>query len=47
MNVAANAFGGSTSSLVMRALGTGTTSAEELEKIKAMIQKLESEKEGE
>ena len=35
------AFGGSTSSLVMRALGSGDTSPEELAKIKAMIAELE------
>ncbi len=32
-----NAFGGSASSLVLRALGTGNTSREELEKIKELI----------
>lgn len=43
LNVAAAAFGGSTSTLVMRALGTGTTSPEELALIKAMIQQIENE----
>lgn len=43
LNVAAAAFGGSTSTLVMRALGTGTTTPEELALIKAMIQQIENE----
>jgi BlaI family transcriptional regulator, penicillinase repressor len=36
------AFGGSASSLVMRALGSGTTSLADLEKIKALIQEIEN-----
>ena len=36
------AFGGSASKLVLSALGSGKTSAKELEKIKALIQKLEN-----
>jgi BlaI family transcriptional regulator, penicillinase repressor len=39
-NVAEAAFGGSTSSLVMRALGSGSTTKEELEQIKMMLQQL-------
>jgi predicted transcriptional regulator len=39
-NVAETAFGGSTSSLVMRALGSGSTTKEELEQIKMMLQEL-------
>jgi BlaI family transcriptional regulator, penicillinase repressor len=39
-NVAEAAFGGSTSSLVMRALGSGSTTKEELEQIKMMLEKL-------
>ena len=38
-----NAFGGSASSLVMRALGSGGTTLDELEKIKALIQEIESQ----
>jgi BlaI family transcriptional regulator, penicillinase repressor len=37
-----NAFGGSASSLVMRALGSGATKPEDLEKIKALIQQIEA-----
>jgi BlaI family transcriptional regulator, penicillinase repressor len=37
-----NAFGGSASSLVMRALGSGATKPEDLEKIKALIQEIEA-----
>jgi BlaI family transcriptional regulator, penicillinase repressor len=37
-----NAFGGSASSLVMRALGSGDTKPEDLEKIKALIQQIEA-----
>jgi BlaI family transcriptional regulator, penicillinase repressor len=37
-NVAEAAFGGSTSSLVMRALGSGSTTKEELEQIKMMLE---------
>jgi BlaI family transcriptional regulator, penicillinase repressor len=37
-----NAFGGSASSLVMRALGSGETKPEDLEKIKALIQEIEA-----
>ena len=37
-----SAFRGSASSLVMRALGSGETTPEELEKIKAMIQEMEN-----
>jgi BlaI family penicillinase repressor len=37
------AFGGSTSNLVMRALGSGDTSPEELAKIKAMIVEIENQ----
>lgn len=37
-----NAFGGSASSLVMRALGSGDTKPEDLEKIKALIQEIEA-----
>jgi BlaI family transcriptional regulator, penicillinase repressor len=37
-----NAFGGSASSLVMRALGSGNTKPEDLEKIKALIQEIEA-----
>jgi BlaI family transcriptional regulator, penicillinase repressor len=40
-NVAEAAFGGSTSSLVMRALGSGATTTEDLERIKALIQEIE------
>ena len=36
------AFGGSASKLVLSALGSGKTSAKELEEIKALIQKLEN-----
>jgi predicted transcriptional regulator len=36
------AFGGSASKLVLSALGSGKASAKELEEIKALIQKLES-----
>jgi BlaI family transcriptional regulator, penicillinase repressor len=39
-NVAEAAFGGSTSSLVMRALGSNSTTKEELEQIKEMLQQL-------
>lgn len=39
-----NAFGGSTSSLVMRALGSSTTSRRELDKIKELIKKIEEKK---
>ena len=35
------AFGGSASSLVMRALGSGSTKPEDLEKIKALIREIE------
>ena len=38
-----NAFGGSASSLVMRALGSGGTTLDELEKIKALIREIESQ----
>jgi BlaI family transcriptional regulator, penicillinase repressor len=38
------AFGGSASKLVMQALGNHKTSDEELQEIKALIQKLEGEK---
>jgi BlaI family transcriptional regulator, penicillinase repressor len=37
-----SAFKGSATSLVMRALGSGDTTPEELEKIKAMIQSIEN-----
>jgi BlaI family penicillinase repressor len=37
------AFGGSASQLVLRALGEGDTSAEELAEIKRMIQSLENQ----
>ena len=37
------AFGGSASSLVMRALGSGATKPEDLEKIKALIQQIEEQ----
>ncbi len=37
------AFDGSASSLVLRALGTGKTSAKELAEIKALIEKMESQ----
>ncbi len=37
------AFGGSASSLVMRALGSGATKPEDLEKIKALIQQIEDQ----
>jgi BlaI family transcriptional regulator, penicillinase repressor len=37
-----NAFGGSASSLVMRALGSGDTKPEDLKKIKALIQEIEA-----
>ena len=37
------AFGGSASSLVMRALGSSTTKPEDLEKIKALIQEIEAQ----
>jgi BlaI family transcriptional regulator, penicillinase repressor len=37
-----NAFGGSASSLVMRALGSGDTKPEDLEKIKALIHQIEA-----
>ena len=37
-----SAFRGSASSLVLRALGSGETTPEELEKIKAMIQEMEN-----
>jgi BlaI family transcriptional regulator, penicillinase repressor len=37
-----NAFGGSASSLVMRALGSGDTKPEDLAKIKALIQEIEA-----
>ncbi len=37
------AFGGSPVSLALRALGTGDTSAEELEQIKLLIQQIESQ----
>ena len=40
-----SAFRGSASSLVMRALGSGETTPEELEKIKAMIQEMENKNE--
>ncbi len=36
------AFGGSASTLVMRALGSGQTKPEDLEKIKALIQEIEA-----
>ena len=36
------AFGGSASSLVMRALGSGSTKPEDLEKIKALIREIEA-----
>jgi BlaI family transcriptional regulator, penicillinase repressor len=36
------AFGGSASSLVMRALGSGKTKPEDLEKIKALIMEIEA-----
>lgn len=39
------AFRGSASSLVLRALGSGDTTLEELEKIKAMIAQIENQKE--
>jgi BlaI family transcriptional regulator, penicillinase repressor len=38
------AFGGSTSKLVLQALGNHKTSGEELEEIKALIKKLEEDK---
>ena len=38
-----NVFGGSASSLVMQALGNHNASPEELEKIKALIKKIEKE----
>ncbi|MBK8565168.1 MAG: BlaI/MecI/CopY family transcriptional regulator [Saprospiraceae bacterium] len=38
------AFGGSPASLVMRVLGNGDTSPEELEEIKRMIEQLEKQK---
>jgi BlaI family transcriptional regulator, penicillinase repressor len=37
-----NAFGGSASSLVMRALGSGDTKPEDLAKIKALIHQIEA-----
>lgn len=37
------AFGGSASSLVMRALGSGATKPEDLEKIKELIKKIEEQ----
>ena len=37
------AFGGSPASLALRALGSGETSAEELEQIKLLIQQIESQ----
>lgn len=37
------AFGGSPATLALRALGTGSTSAEELEQIKLLIQQLENQ----
>jgi BlaI family transcriptional regulator, penicillinase repressor len=37
------AFGGSASSLVMRALGSGATKPEDLKKIKALIQQIEDQ----
>jgi BlaI family transcriptional regulator, penicillinase repressor len=40
-SVAEAAFGGSTASLVLRAIGEGSTTKEELEKIKALIEALE------
>ncbi len=40
-DLAALAFDGSASSLVLRALGSGQTSPEELEKIKALIREME------
>ncbi len=40
--VAEAAFGGSTTSLVMRALGAGLTTPAELEKIKLLIQEIEN-----
>jgi BlaI family transcriptional regulator, penicillinase repressor len=42
-NVAEAAFGGSTASLVLRAIGEGDTTKEELEQIKALIAALEKE----
>jgi predicted transcriptional regulator len=42
-DVAEAAFGGSTSSLVMRALGSGATTVEDLEKIKALIKEIENQ----
>jgi BlaI family transcriptional regulator, penicillinase repressor len=41
-NVAEAAFGGSTASLVLRAIGEGKTTKEELEQIKALIAALEN-----
>jgi BlaI family transcriptional regulator, penicillinase repressor len=40
-NVVENVFGGSASSLVMRALGSGQATAEELNQIKELIDKIE------
>lgn len=41
-DLAALAFDGSASSLVMRAIGSGQATAEELEKIKALIREVEN-----
>ena len=43
-SVVNNAFNGSASTLVMRALGSNNTSREELEKIKKLISEIENEK---
>ncbi|MEO6760661.1 MAG: BlaI/MecI/CopY family transcriptional regulator [Saprospiraceae bacterium] len=40
------AFEGSASSLVLRALGSGQTTAEELEEIKALIRQIEAQQQG-
>lgn len=42
-NLLDTAFGGSASRLVLSALGSGKTSAKELEEIKALIEKLEQD----
>lgn len=41
--LASIAFGGSPASLALRALGSGTTSPEELEQIKQLIQQIENQ----
>ncbi len=42
--LASIAFGGSSASLALRALGSGNTSPEELEQIKQLIQQIENQK---